>query len=348
VASAGWVCLVAAVWLLYAAVGTLQYQLTASRVRDWPPFDAVYPFYAVTALLWLPVTLVCLWLAQRWPLGRTVGHVVPHLAALVVVAIGRALVVVTFYRLVGWYPPETPAGTALWWSSVLNNVVVFAVLTGLAHAVAYARVAATRERQFAEARIAALSAQIHPHFLFNSLNTIAAFVRRQPEQAEAMIVDLAALLRSTLDRDSSALISLREELETASAYLNIEARRFADRLEVSERVEPQVLDAAVPPFLLQPLLENAVRHGLAPKEGRSHLLVGARRTDDQVIVQVEDDGVGADLEAPAGLGTTHVRQRLQQQFGARASLTLSPRDGGGTVAELRLPYVRLPVAAAAS
>jgi LytS/YehU family sensor histidine kinase len=240
--------------------------------------------------------------------------------------------------MVGWYDvlPDWPELLA---ASVVNNVLVYALVVGVGHAVYYAEVARVRERQFGQARLDALTAQIQPHFLFNSLNAIVASVHDRPDAAEAMIVDLAELLRYSLDHDRSVLIPLEEELGVTESYLGIERHRFADRLTVRWQVDPGARGAAVPPFLLQPLVENAVRHGLScPRTGSVVLTIDARRVEGVVELRVEDDGAGPPADPLPGVGTSTTRERLRHIYGPSAGLTISPRAGGGTVALVRLPH----------
>ena len=164
----------------------------------------------------------------------------------------------------------------------------------------------------------------------------------------AMIVDLATLLRYSLDRDPAGLVALREELQIARAYLQIEQRRFADRLVVATDIDPGVLQVGIPPFVLQPLLENAVRHGLAPASGPCQLRISAQPVGKSVEIRIEDNGIGADAEVVPGVGLSNVGDRLRQHFGVRGGLTLTPRPGGGVIAVVRLPADAVPTVTAAS
>lgn len=329
-------------WLAESLVTTGQARnMYADQPGGVPPLvDLWIPSFG-SAILWVPFTVLLLWLAYRFPVTGARVNLLVHLAALAVVVVGRAVGVVMFNGVFDWYPQGLPGYGLLLNTSLMNNLVTFVFVSGIAHAVFYQHTMRAREAQFADARMAALTSQLQPHFLFNALNTIAAYVHQRPEVAERMIVDLSALLRYSVDRDHAALVALDDEIEIAEAYLAIQRNRFADRLQVAVEVDPAARDAAVPPFLLQPLLENAVQHGLAPQDGACALVITACRVADEVVVTVGDDGVGVCAERSGGLGLRNVRARLAQVYGATAALTLAPRDGGGTDATIRLPYRRV-------
>lgn len=341
-----------ALWTLASVVAWLAESLvTTGQARNMyvdqpgalPPLvDLWIPSFG-SAILWVPFTVLLLWLAYRFPVTGARVNIVVHLAALAVVVIGRAAGVVLLNGVFEWYPQGVPEYGVLLNTSLFNNLVTFVFVSGIAHAVFYQHTMRAREAQFADARMAALTSQLQPHFLFNALNTIAAYVHQRPEVAERMIVDLSALLRYSVNRDHAALVALDDEIEIAEAYLAIQRNRFADRLQVAVEVDPAARDAAVPPFLLQPLLENAVHHGLAPQDGASALAISARLSGDDVVITVSDDGVGVcdDDRGTGGVGLSNVRARLAQVYGAAATLTLGPRSGGGTDAKIRLPYRRL-------
>ncbi|HMC59800.1 MAG TPA: sensor histidine kinase [Candidatus Solibacter sp.] len=195
-------------------------------------------------------------------------------------------------------------------------------------------------QQVTEAELRALRAQINPHFLFNSLNTIADLVVRDPARAEAMTLRLAGVFRHVLAHSSRPLTSIRDEIEFLRTYLYIEEVRFGDRLQVEIDIAPAVAGDHLPSLILQPLVENALKHGLGPKPGPGHLWISAARQDGRVRLTVEDDGMGIGASAsakPEGLGLANVAERLRTLYQDRASLTLEPRDGGGTRVTLLIP-----------
>lgn len=346
-----WTIVSLVAWLAESVVSTGQARNMYAGQPDAPPLIDLWTPSFGSAILWVPFTVLLFWLAYRFPVTGARANILVHLAALAVVVVGRAAGVVLFNDVFGWYPQGLPSLGVLLNTSLFNNLVTFVFVSGIAHAVFYQHTMRAREAQFADARMAALTSQLQPHFLFNALNTIAAYVHQRPEVAERMIVDLSALLRYSVDRDHAALVALDDEIEIAEAYLAIQRSRFADRLQVAVEVDPEARDAAVPPFLLQPLLENAVHHGLAPQDGASALAISARLLGDDVVITVRDDGVGVCEERAthaAGVGLSNVRARLAQVYGAAGMLTLGPRDGGGTDATIRVPYRPLTPAATAA
>jgi two-component system, LytTR family, sensor kinase len=196
----------------------------------------------------------------------------------------------------------------------------------------------TFREEIADAELRALRAQINPHFLFNSLNTIADLSTVAPGKAEEMTLRLAAVFRYVLANTDRQFTSVSEELDFARSYLDIEEARFEDRLKVRFDVEPSVLQERVPTLLLQPLIENALKHGLSPKRQGGTLSILARRTVSGIELTVSDDGVGLQTkkqeshEPGTHVGLQNVRQRLQTAYEGRATFLLKPREGGGTEA----------------
>jgi LytS/YehU family sensor histidine kinase len=195
------------------------------------------------------------------------------------------------------------------------------------------------EAQLAQAQLQALRMQLQPHFLFNTLNAISALALADPLQARLMIARLSDFLRLTLEERHAPQVPLARELEFLACYLGIQQVRFQDRLSTELDVADDTLAAVVPNLILQPLVENALRHGLQDKPGAGTLRVSTRRDGDQLQLCVDDDGLGlpsADTAEGIGLGNT--RSRLHMLFGEAAQLELSAIPGGGTRAEVRLPY----------
>ena len=206
-----------------------------------------------------------------------------------------------------------------------------------------------QERLLLQTRMEALQNQINPHFLFNTLNSVSSLVRFDPDTARDVIIKLATILRRLLN-SSDAFVPLREELEFIDNYLDIEVVRFGpDKLQVVKALDAASLDVMVPAMLLQPLVENSIKHGLAPKIEGGRIMIRSRISDSKLIIEVEDDGVGMGaanlLEKPSGLGGTgigmaNVVERLKVLYGETARMTIDSHEGKGTLIRLRIPVLR--------
>ena len=231
-----------------------------------------------------------------------------------------------------------------------RSVVGYLLLVGMAHAVKYAQ--AVRERELAQAQLEtqlaqgqlhALKMQLHPHFLFNTLHAISTLVHSSPDQAERMIASLSEMLRATLARHDAQEVTLREELALLEPYLDIERTRFGDRLAVNLEVPPDALDAVVPHLLLQPLVENAIRHGIGPRPEGGEITLRARVRGATLEVAVEDDGVGMPAEPrPDGVGLGNTRARLHRLYGERHALRIDSTPGLATRVTVVLPWRTQP------
>lgn len=204
-----------------------------------------------------------------------------------------------------------------------------------------------QERLLLHARMEALQNQINPHFLFNTLNSISSLVRFDPDKAREVIFKLATILRRLLNT-SEAFAPLRDEFEFIDNYLDIEVVRFGrDKLRVVKEVDPASLDVVVPSMLLQPLIENSIKHGLSPKIEGGSIFLRSRLTDSKLVIEVEDDGVGmgaAQLEESSswigmGIGMANIAERLQVLYGETARMTIDSHEGKGTLIRIRLPLV---------
>jgi two-component system, LytTR family, sensor kinase len=196
------------------------------------------------------------------------------------------------------------------------------------------------ETQLAQSQLQALRMQLQPHFLFNTLNAISALTLADPKQAKLMIARLGDFLRLTLEERHAPQVPLSRELEFLACYLDIQQVRFQDRLRTRLDVADDILDAAVPNLILQPLVENALCHGLQDKSEAGNLHISAWREGVDLQLQVEDDGQGLREQGkPEGIGLSNTRARLDMLFGPKARLTLTSMPEGGTRATIRVPYV---------
>jgi two-component system LytT family sensor kinase len=250
-------------------------------------------------------------------------------------------------------------GNALTWIGLVRDtiapeyawgVTAYIMLLSVAHAAEFRRREQARalgevrlETALALAQLSALRMQLEPHFLFNALNSISSLLRRDPDGAERMIARLGDFLRLTLDESMPQKVELRQELEFLERYLDIERVRFRDRLTVTVGVSPGLLDARVPYLLLQPLVENAIRHGVALRSGPSCVTIKATSEAMRLCLEIEDDGPGlpSELEpASVGVGLSNTRARLQHLYGGDGRLSIGARPGHGVRVTIELPWER--------
>jgi two-component system, LytTR family, sensor kinase len=212
-----------------------------------------------------------------------------------------------------------------------------------------------RSRQRAvQAELRFLRAQISPHFIYNALTAIESFVRSDPDRARELLVEFADFIRFSF-RSHGQFVTMAEEIRLVDTYLDLERARFGDRLAVTLRVAPEVLGVMLPPFVLQPLVENAVHHGIEPSENRGHLDIVILDADTEALVTVEDDGIGADptslrralagMSADEGIGLHNVDERLRTVFGEEHGLTIETALGAGTKVTMRIPKFHAGVGA---
>ena len=306
------------------------------------------------AMLAAPLPLV-IWLGQRYPIERQfwARRFALHTAAAIVVSVAVLFAIAAADTVVGFIGPIEGLGfgdTLIFLSTIsLHNhlMAYFTVIAGV-HGYRYyeryqeRRLHASRlEAELVRAQLATLKAQLQPHFLFNTLNAIMVLVRQQrAELAEDTLARLSDLLRCVLDDVEAQEVPLRRELEYVRLYLEIEQLRFADRLRVEIAADPDVLDAHVPHMGLQPLVENAVRHGIGGRTQAGSIAIRAARVGDTLELTVRDDGPGLRADASTsghGIGLGNLRARLAQLYGADARLAIDDASPGVRVA-LTVPY----------
>jgi signal transduction histidine kinase len=363
--------------LIFAFWTVLAVLTAASRLLD-PRGPAFQPTSTPIALafaeyyLWAVLTVPIFWLASRVSLEPK-GNRLARVALFLVVGVVTAMFVDVashFMRDALFdFPQPRRRGPPITWKTGLVRLwflddltVYFAVLAaGIARDI-FARYrarhdetvrltaqAAQLQAQLAEARLAVLSAQLNPHFLFNTLHAVSSLVERDPRGVRRMIARLSELLRVTLEGTNEQEITLARELELLQLYLDIMQVRFQGRLSVDTDVSSDVMDALVPNFVLQPLVENAVMHGVSKVQGEGRIQLRARRVGDEVVITVQDNGPGLDAQesgtpvireggGTGGVGLTNTRARLEQLYGKDQQLKLHRAREGGTVAEIVLPY----------
>ena len=317
--------------------------------------------------LWAMLTLPIFWMARRFGGDRpTAVRIFAFLAIGVVLAVAVDALLQVISRQVmpppvfrppgGTRPPSPPVRGLFYRFSFLYDVMVYVVVLGAGLARNYfvryqARLDETRRlkaeaaelhAQLADARLHALRGQLNPHFLFNTLNAMSTLVEEDPRGVRRMIARLGDLLRHTLDEAEEQEIPLARELEMLRRYLDIMEVRFQGRLEVSIEAEPSLDDALVPNLVLQPLVENAFRHGLAAVQTVGRVAVRAVRDDGDVVLTVRDNGPGPANQLRDGVGLANTRARLTQLYGARHRLALTAAEGGGALVEVRVPWHTTP------
>ena len=232
---------------------------------------------------------------------------------------------------------------------LLMGVVIYWMILFASHALDYQRryreeeLRASRlETELAQAELQALMMQLHPHFLFNTLHAISALIHKSPEAADQMIARLSDLLRITLENIGAQEVSLKQELEFLEKYLEIEQTRFQDRLSVQMRVGPETLDARVPHLVLQPLVENAIRHGIATRATAGKVEISASRANGMLRLEVRDDGPGLPVGKAAafkeGIGLANTRARIKQMYGDAYSFELRNATDGGLMVKIAIPF----------
>jgi two-component system, LytTR family, sensor kinase len=300
------------------------------------------------AFLWALATVAIFWLARRFPLtrGRILPHAAVHLIAGITLSLARVGVMVALSQWTELYRPIE--FTTLFYRQFHAYILLYVLLLGIAWAVYYH--ARFREREqaaeqlaagLAEARFQALKMQLHPHFLFNTLNAISALIPQEAQPARRMVARLGDLLRTALEQEATQEVSLRDELEFLEPYLEIEQTRLGDRLSVEFQVEPEALDACVPHLVLQPLVENAIRHGVAPRSGPGVVIIAAAVEGDSLVLHVRNTGGEARERfprEPGGRGLANVRSRLEHLYGTDQQLTAGPARPDGWVTTIRIPF----------
>ena len=363
--------IVSAAWIVPAFFAVVN-RIAQSRLQGWDPAtlrELLFEFF--DWLLYAFLTPGVFAISRRWPLTRphVLRRALLHLLFSVLFCVAWATGGQVLRLVLAWiFAPEIlqermQAGAAQFWLqtgvewlswifiTLPFGVAVYLCMVGIEHATRYFIEAQEREvqvarlsEQLSSARFAALQAQLNPHFLFNTLNTIAVLVRDNDREGAVSIVEhLSEVLRRTLSRHRANEVTLGEELELVRQYVAIEQARFSDRLRPEFRIPDALLSAAVPSFALQHLVENAIRHGIARDTDAGLLIVTATRSGDVLEITVIDDGPGIDPTAPIppGHGIENTRERLRALYAERASLEIAHRPEGGTIATLRVPYREL-------
>jgi two-component system, LytTR family, sensor kinase len=323
------------------------------------PWRAILVVWLTTAYAWAFLTPFVWWLARRLPIERKnwwrsgVMHLVWSVCFALIEEVLFAFIT-PFFGLPWFRRTFVATFLAVVPIDFHLNVIIYWLIVGVQHSVSYYLKFLERERlsaqlelratllesQLAQANLSALKMQLHPHFLFNTLHAIVVLVRQHRiGEADEMLTNLSELLRQTLEGWETQEVPLRREVELINLYLDIQKVRFQDRLTVEMNFSPSTLNALVPSLLLQPLVEDAVRHGVSKSSAPVRIDLKSSLRDSMLELQVSDDGPGVSGEScGTGVGLSNTRARLKQLYGERQSLHLDGLAGGGTVATVLLPY----------
>jgi two-component system, LytTR family, sensor kinase len=312
---------------------TLAWQFTRLVGKYPTPFSTLIVLNFAWWYVWGLMAPTVVWLSQHFRVerGRLLRALAVHLPAVILFSLAH----IVGMEGVNWWLARAQGREYEWWSHVQRAAVLYFdwemmtywAMVGLSHALLYYRESRARalravqlETKLVEAQLTTLQQQLHPHFLFNTLHAISSLMHKDVNAADRMLIRLSDLLRITLEHLGQQEVALEAELGALSKYLEIEQTRFADRLVVRYDIQPETLDTRVPSLLLQPLVENAIKYGVARRAGRGHIDISARRDGDKLVLEVRDDGVGLSEDAltalQKGIGVSTTRARLQHLFGA--------------------------------
>ena len=352
-------------WLLFAlglaVFGCLNGLSSSAAASSSGRFQSVWPVVIsslITWSLWLPLTPVILWIGRKFSFDRErpVRSVLIYLLAGALLSfIHLALQTGINFGFVYGFRALVPFVTYRYFvliSNYLTGLVVFGLILAVGMALNYygqyreeELKASQLESQLSQSQLQALKMQLHPHFLFNTLNSISALQLVDTRAAQKMMARLGDFLRMTLDNSGDQEVTLKQELEFLECYLEIERTRFGERLATHFAVTPDTLDARVPNLILQPIVENAIRHGVAPHLAPAVISIFVQRQNGILRMQVRDNGQGVPIGVNGnpnfteGLGLANTRSRLERLYGAAARFHLQNADEGGLVVTLEIPFV---------
>lgn len=335
----------AGVWTLLAVMSASQ--VVAERLYEGRPaeWERVFTRTLADWYTCAVFTPAIFWLVRRVPPSSR--H--PARTLLVYPAAAASFILLKSALFAAVARVLSPGAAPPWTRVVAGNVfaltLTFAGITVIVVALEHQRRAREKElrasrleARLAEVQVQALRAQLNPHFLFNALNALSALIHSDPAAADRMVVRLGELLRAALDAGDAPEVPLRDEIRLVERYLEVMKVRLGERLRVEIEVEPGVLDAHVPNLLLQPLVENAVLHGIGGHPGAGRLRIAARRDEEWLMLEVRDDGPGIAPGAAERVGLGNTRLRLRQLYDDRHRISLERPEGGGTRVAIAVPY----------
>jgi two-component system LytT family sensor kinase len=341
-----------AFWTLVALAFAGQFFLSSSLLGRSITWGQAISYSLGDWYVWAALSLPVLWFARRHPpeAGVSWRTAALHLGAALVTSFAYVLLRALVGQLHGWLIDEPVEFTEVFRPLLVKtfpfNLLIYGVIVSVSHALDYYRKYHERtvqalelEKHLTEARLQSLLRQLKPHFLFNALNGIASLMHKDVAAADRMVVRLSEVLRMTMNQRGEALTPLRDEISFLEKYLEIEHIRFRDRLTVKIDVAPAVLDVRVPSLILQPLVENAIRHGIEPHARKGHILLSAAADGDRLVVRVVDNGGGMPPGgfAREGIGLSNTRARLAELYGSRHRFALDNQPDGGLCVQLEIP-----------
>lgn len=349
----------AAVWAAWTFVGvflTSQAYVQFQTVGMPIPFWQILSWQLFSGYVWFALSPIIYWLIRTFTFEKKkwLFSLFIHIFAGIALTLIQQAVDALVLPKLGYLPNSPPRtffetyrhyvalnfhfGIAIYWS-----------VLGIYQAFKYYQKARARELQttqlearLAQTRLQVLKFQLQPHFLFNTLNTISELVYKSPESADRMITNLSDLLRLSLEKLEVQEVSLQQELDFLQKYVEIEQMRFHDRLKIEMNVAPETLDAVVPNMILQPLVENSIKHGIAPLSQGGTVKISAERRNGSLLLDVSDNGIGLKnleiSEIPHGVGLKNTRARLKHLYGENHKFEMKPRAKGGVQLNLTIPY----------
>jgi len=338
-------------WTLLAclsAAGAHVYMASTGTPISW---TQLFAWNILISLVWSLLTPVVYELARRYTFDRSGWKLsLPiHIVASVAIAFVGAVAMVTINPLVTWTKEPTVPFFAHVFSRTFMDIQRYWYVLFITQAIAFYRkyqerqlLSSQLEAQLANAQLEVLKIQLEPHFLFNTLNSIASLARHDGAAAENMTLQLADLLRMSLAGVGVHEVPLHQELTFLQKYVDIQQTRFHDRLRVETEIDPRTLDTLVPNLILQPLVENAIRHGISPRRAAGLVRITTWRDRDDVWMEIRDNGVGftrnRGIAPPEGVGLRNTRGRLRQLYNEDHAMVLEDAPGGGCTVKIRVPY----------
>ncbi len=351
----GWLALFG-VWMMVALFLTSQSSLQSQLSENPVSISRIFSWQLVSCMIWFCLTPVVLKLGKLFPLdkGRWPVSIPVHIVAGVILALFELAIDAFILPKLGHVRRfDAMTYPQIYYRFVVINlhlsVTIYWIVLIVSQAAEWYKKYRARELQasqlearLAQARLQVLKMQLHPHFLFNTLNAISELIYRDPDSAETMITDLSELLRLSFDNLETQEVPLRQELDFLQKYLEIEQMRFQERLTINMNIDEAAFDAAVPNMILQPIVENAIKHGLSPRSEGGRIDISAARNNGDLKLSVSDDGLGVPAGAlpdlALGVGLSNTQLRLKHLYGGDHKFEMHPVEPSGLTVDLTIPF----------